>query len=57
MDGWELVVKEFKALDGPQLGWQFLGLHRGGIEHFGGEAKGSKGCKGSKINWLAALAP
>ena len=50
------MVKESEALDRPQLEWQLpRGLHRGDIERFGGEAEGSRGCRGNEMSWLAAL--
>lgn len=53
----QLAVKEFEALDGSQLWWQLPGgLHRGGTEHFGGEAQGSRGYRGKQANWLAVPA-
>lgn len=55
MGSWQFAVKEFEALDGSQLGWQLPGgLHGGSIEHFGGEAQGSRGCRGKGMSWLAA---
>lgn len=52
----QLAVKEIEALDRPQLEWQLpRGLHRGDVERFGGEAEGSRGCRGNEMSWLAVL--
>lgn len=57
MGSWQLAVEKFEILDGPQLGWQLPGgLHGGSIKHFGGEAQGSRGCRGNGMSWSAAPA-